>query len=232
MSEFRRNLLKMGGVRMNLPQWFKDHIVCWYSPKRQGATNESLSADPRLIDLSDKGMDLELVNFTFNGGMPFDGVLPDGSLSFTASDYGRTKVFGGLTSFTYIAKRQFATRELNIEQCLTAKSPQRENGFVGETYKKGSTNYVYVGKKGYEQRLLPNFNPDLSVSYMTPHMLNGIDISDKVGTFVDTDSRLLVGYIRENFDDRFFCGQLYDFFFFDTELTEEQINWVKNNLIE
>ena len=213
---------------MNLPQWFKEHIVCWYSPKRQGATNESLRADPRLIDLSGNGMDLELVNFSFSES---SGINAEGNLQFDNKAYGRTIRFKGLPSFTYIAKREFNAA---YNECLVAKSPKAYSGFVGETHQTNGERYVYVGTMGAEWLSESEMPSSLAVSYMTPHMLNGYDISDRVGTFVDTDSRLLVGLIREGGgnDFRHFGGTMHDFFFFDTELTQDQIDYVKNNLIE
>lgn len=79
MSDFRRNLLKMGGG--SCEAYVRKHLVCWYSPQMQGATNESLASDPRLLDLSGNGRDLQLKGFdwttssviTSSGGLQFDG---------------------------------------------------------------------------------------------------------------------------------------------------------------
>lgn len=42
-------------------------LVLWYDPRRQGATNETMDADPRLIDLSGNGHDAECRNFAWGG---------------------------------------------------------------------------------------------------------------------------------------------------------------------
>lgn len=42
-------------------------LVLWYDPRRQGATNETMAADPRLIDLSRNGHDAECRNFAWGG---------------------------------------------------------------------------------------------------------------------------------------------------------------------
>lgn len=42
-------------------------LVLWYDPRRQGATNESMAADPRLIDLSGNGHDATCYNFAWSG---------------------------------------------------------------------------------------------------------------------------------------------------------------------
>lgn len=44
-----------------------DAMVLWYDPKRQGATNESMKANPKLIDLSGNGHDATCYNFAWAG---------------------------------------------------------------------------------------------------------------------------------------------------------------------
>ena len=45
----------------------KDNMVLWYDLKRQGATNETMSANPKLIDLSGNGHDATCYNFAWSG---------------------------------------------------------------------------------------------------------------------------------------------------------------------
>lgn len=42
-------------------------LVLWYDPRRQGATNESMAADPHLKDLSGNGHDAVCANFAWAG---------------------------------------------------------------------------------------------------------------------------------------------------------------------
>lgn len=42
-------------------------LVLWYDPRRQGATNETMAADPRLVDLSGNGHDALCRNFAWAG---------------------------------------------------------------------------------------------------------------------------------------------------------------------
>ena len=54
----------------------KDNMVLWYDLKRQGATNETMAANPKLIDLSGNGHDATCYNFAWSGmsgigGFPF-----------------------------------------------------------------------------------------------------------------------------------------------------------------
>lgn len=41
----------------------KDSMVLWYDIKKQGATNETMKANPKLIDLSGNGHDATCYNF-------------------------------------------------------------------------------------------------------------------------------------------------------------------------
>lgn len=45
----------------------KDSMVLWYDIKRQGATNETMAANPKLIDLSGNGHDATCYNFAWSG---------------------------------------------------------------------------------------------------------------------------------------------------------------------
>lgn len=50
-----------------IPSAVRDSMVLWYDLKRQGATNESMSANPKLIDLSGNGHDATCYNFAWSG---------------------------------------------------------------------------------------------------------------------------------------------------------------------
>lgn len=51
----------------NGTSFLKDNIVLWYDLKRQGATNESMSQNPILKDLSEHGHDATCYNFAWSG---------------------------------------------------------------------------------------------------------------------------------------------------------------------
>lgn len=219
----RRHMMKVSGEK--LPAWFREHIICWYSPKRQRATNESLAADPRLIDLSGKGMDLELIGFKFT---KTSGVDTDKALVFSGGgEYGRTKSFSGLTSFTTIAERD--TLLDNPNGCLLAKSPigGSQFGFVSE--------YSYaVNAETRSDMIIGYSTTKITVtsgrktSVFTNSQYNRLPLS---GRYSDSDSRMTLGLVREG-DNRYYKGKIYNLFFFDMELTQDQIDYVVNNLID
>ena len=126
MSEFRRNLLKMGGgKRVNLPQWFREHIVCWYSPRRQGATNESLAADPRLRDLSGNGRHMTLTGFAWTEA---SGIDADGALVFGSYRQGDIAPNLALTDFTVIVDRNSPTTSATYSYLFLKKPSSFANG--------------------------------------------------------------------------------------------------------
>lgn len=219
----RRHLMKAAGKK--LPAWFKEHIVCWYSPKRQGCTNESLAADPTLADLSGNGMDLELVGFKYTEA---SGINTDGALRFNGDCYGKTVRFDSPASFTYIAKRQFVitNSEGNV---FCSQSSASWHGWTGEVANNNGTRECFLGGSSYID-IAPYFNSGLDVSWLTPTKYKGNTIIDAV-KYATNKAPLTIGTIRVNDSiDRKFRGVLYDFFYFDTELTEEQVEWVKENL--
>lgn len=58
---------KMDSAIMSIFKDLKSHMIGWYDVKRQGCTNESLTANPVLEDLSGNNHPLELRNFVFGG---------------------------------------------------------------------------------------------------------------------------------------------------------------------
>lgn len=54
-------------------------LVLWYDPRRQGATNESMAADPHLKDLSGNGHDATCRNFAWGGMSGIGGIQLTGT---------------------------------------------------------------------------------------------------------------------------------------------------------
>lgn len=51
----------------SIPYYIKNNMVLWYDIKRQGATNETMKANPILKDLSGNGHDATCYNFAWSG---------------------------------------------------------------------------------------------------------------------------------------------------------------------
>lgn len=97
-----------------MPQELKDSIVLWYDLERQGATNESMAANPTLKDLSGNGNDATCYNFGWSGmsgigGYNFNGFqeLPNRS-RYTKEGY----------KFNFTEKLSSANNFLNLINCV------------------------------------------------------------------------------------------------------------------
>jgi hypothetical protein len=62
-----------------IPSAVRNNMVLWYDIKRQGATNESMAANPKLIDLSGNGHDATCYNFAWSGMSGIGGYPADTS---------------------------------------------------------------------------------------------------------------------------------------------------------
>ena len=77
MSNFRRRLMMNRGEP--IPQWFKDSLVCWYDPSKQGLTNDKIEkGKPFLLkDFSKNHLDMTMHNFDGKGMSGMDGYAID-----------------------------------------------------------------------------------------------------------------------------------------------------------
>lgn len=72
------NVSSMGKKKANMEKSVMDAMVLWYDLKKQGATNESMQANPVLVDHSGNGHDANCQNFAWSG---MSGI---GGYNFTA----------------------------------------------------------------------------------------------------------------------------------------------------
>ena len=206
-----------------LPKWFGESIVCWYSPKLQGVTNENLATAPRLIDISGKGHDMTLYGFD----EVEDAVVRDTwgeSVFFDGSRYGHT-VLPALSDFTVIWKAFFT----------------RGNDYGGLAVKKNAfdiyrTIYQDGGKyctEVFGGRVIgTNPNYETEVRYLIPGNFNGEkDIIP--GTIIDTEGDLYLFKGRHAWLDTLQngYGRLYNFILFNRTLRDDEINWVKEYIM-
>lgn len=223
MSEYRCNLLKMGGSVM--PQWFREHIICWYDPVRQGATNESLKAEPRLIDLSGKGFDATLHNFGYtaqsgidaNGDLQFDGV----------NDYAVCNKDFVLADFTVMTQRSCENTSGSYP-CVAAKYISGRQTLAFESIAPDNNTRQSAWSFGRDNTI--NINKSFSVSYMTPTSYNGQRIYR--GSLTDsTTTKLCLGKAYPSQYNAAMKICLRAFLLFDGILTDAQIQWVRERVL-
>lgn len=235
----RRHLLM--GSRLSTEAYLREHLVCWFSPAKQGATNESLAVDPTLVDFSGKGNDLKLVGFAWDEN---NGIAADGGLNFHRehywhqSAYGITANLGPLNGYTYIIDRKM-TADTSCTAVISKYDPDAGIGFVGEaTSNQANTRRLYVRLNEVEFMQWSNATTEeivgkRGIAYMTPYFWNfgGGDIALN-GEYTDTYSPLIVGTSNRSDGDKYgFEGTIYEVLFFDVALTKRQIRYAINNLI-
>lgn len=221
MSE-RRHVM-MGVDESSLPDWFKEHIVCWYDPKRQGATNESLAENPVLVDLSGKGRDMTLVGF--QGQF----LATDGSLYFNGRRLAVCNEGFVLTDFTCIIDRSLYKQPTTTSVFSKWNRQEQTLPIIGIAHE-GNYPTVEVYNFGHRANNL-SINTSRTTDMLTPSSYNGTPIAR--GSDVDLESaKLVIGGSRIDVPDYYKeIMNLYSFLLFSKTLTAEQIQWVKDNLI-
>ena len=214
------------GVVDLMAQTIRSSMVVWYDIKRQGATNESMSQNPILKDLSGHGHDATCYNFawTENSGISSTS-YPNALVADGVDDYVRVYGIPILTDYTVIAKRKRLDADLAIRGALASKMDgvTNDGAFLFELIQAdtGIMQVVSFGKFNTIQRV------DTDISYMTKNSYNGTTIG--TGTLPDTEF-LNLFKVRNSTGG---CAQaaLYSFILFDRTLTDEEIEWVKKNLL-
>lgn len=212
-----------------MPSWFSNHIVCWYSPKRQGATNESIAADPRLIDLSGRKHDAILSGFDFDAA---NVITEDLAIKFDGADsIGNAAIGKALTDFTIIYKRE----SIYVPAWATSGSylAKKGNAFIIDLIR-------YTRTIAYPVFSEPANNNSSSESKSAGTYIRTLQ---QLASYVDgtlqyiTLNNPTIGTTPDTRDAELILGNtldvvLYDFLLFDQTLAEEQIQWVIDNLIE
>ena len=195
----------------------EDSIILHYDIAKQGATNDSMKSNPRLIDLSGHGYDAVLNNFAWNEDSGINTTTYPNSLMFDGvDDYGVTEnipTFMPKVGFTVIAKRKILDTG---KYCVAACSPGTDKGaFIFEINEMG----VYSFGKNTSLKL----DETNRITYMTSKTYNGITINK--GT--DNSKAPLVIGRRSKTDNRLLKGPIYIFMLFNRDLTTEEIEFVK-----
>ena len=196
----------------------RESLVLWYDPARQGATNENMAANPVLKDLTGNGHDATLYNFAWTemSGVNTDdngvNILFDGK-----DDYGKVErlpLFTAEPGYTILIKRKYYT---NYQ--LASKSK------IAST---GAFYFDSISVAASFNKITRVAIPTTLVIWQTAHKSNGEDIVP--GTAEDSDT-MWIGTIRDG-DARLCRMNLYSLLLFDRDLTNNEIEWVKKNMIE
>ena len=218
---------KAGGI----PAAIRQAMVLWYDIARQGCSNETMQENPVLRDLSGNGHDATCYNFGWTEGSGISTEEYPGALvSDGVDDYAYVEGLPILTKeegYTVIVKRRHLNFAQNNTYALVSKCsvPQGDDGaFMFEA--RSSPISVVIRSFGSRAEFSNSNLPD--ISWMTSQSYDGNPII--VGDASDYDKMVL---FRHNTTSDDFYGQfaLYSLLLFSRDLTAEEIEWVKTNLI-
>lgn len=188
----------------------KDHLVCWYSPKLQGLTKESVLADKVLSDLSGNEHHMMLYGFTSDE----ECIGSDGSLMFDEVDDKAmcdNYIFG--SDFSIICDRKYTAYTNNDRRLFADRNGtivlERGNGYVSSYGKQ-----TPIASKIYD-----------GVVTFTPESYNEQTIERGVSTSIHKEL-----YIMRSIGEYVGSVIFRSFILFDLTLTANQITEVKQIL--
>lgn len=208
-----------------MPGWFREHVICWYDPRKQRCTNEGMAANPVLRDLSGKGYDATCYNF---GWTADSGIDADGCLQFDGvNDYAVCSKDFVLTDFTIIMQRSCSNISSRYP-CVAAKYLSGRQTLAFESL--APVGSISMSVWGFGKENSVGINRSLSVSYMTPTSYNGQRIY-RGSTPDNTDTKLCIGKAYPSQQNAAMKIKLVSLLLLDCTLSVEQIEWVKERLI-
>lgn len=200
-----------------------DSMVLWYDLKRQGATNESMAANPVLEDLSGNGRHATCYNFAWT---------EDSGIS--TMNYPNALVFDGVDDKCNSQSFQMDNFAVFLDLDFISNEQDHSSGIY-----KSNNFYVYYRKNNILNIYLNNNNN-------TPSILQRNDMFylDSQGLVVFKDWTTY-NILAENYEgyagtslhfnganDNYIQFAFRRMLLFNRVLTFEEIEWVKNNLIE
>ena len=205
---------------------FMDTLVCEYNPIKQGCTNQNMSVDNTLRDLSGNGYHMDCYNFAWNAQ---SGIYNDGSLILDGvDDYLKVTGLPIMDDFTVMVQSYDYVSNPSV---LASKAyPTAEDGafILRNVDTAGRGSLRSFGNNNWVTYIQETIN--VIVMTKTEYYKdfdNDVHFSITPGTGVDSDI-LWIGKIRDN-NSVFGKIRLYSFLMFNRTLTKEEMDWVRNN---
>lgn len=214
-----------------MPPAIRSSLVCWYSPKRQGCTNENMAQTPVLRDLSGRGLHMTCHNFAWTTQ---SGIAEDGSLIFDGVDdvcdiYSDVIVPHLASDFTVVIRYMTFVSPGRFTVFSNAPAPF-QGAFIfdlDEDNIRDAQVYIY-GSRNFVQETPAN---EWVTKYLTPRDYNGQETLTR--SDAKSTSMLALGAIRrDDQSNRFLNGLVSSCLVFNRTLTPEEIEWVKLNMID
>lgn len=225
MSRFRDLLIAHKSYwPTSTPAAIKLACVLWYDLKRQGATNENMAINPILKDLSGNGHNATCYNFAWTEESGISTTdYPGALVSDGVDDYCVVEGLPILTperGYTLITKRNNLSKRGALFSNRVQDSVGGAFAFEIGAYRTDSFGTPNEGTINITESL---------ISYQTKSMYNGAKISYGTSNGVD---KLLLFRLNPVLMNYMNSSAVYSLLLFDRDLTEEEIEWVKNNLIK
>lgn len=220
-----------GRDALRIPPAILSALVCWYSPRRQGCTNEGMRANPVLRDLSGNGLDMECLNFAWNEA---SGVDSDGNLSYDGiDDFSVARGIPALSDFSVISSidmRGDRHKFVLLSTLTDLTSREFEGNCVVET----ATCDAQVISYGQGTRPVPavrNRNGK-AIIHTTPTYATQGDTKSEYprGTLAPAPSTLLFALVPGW--NVYAKSILHSFILFNRTLSDSEADWVIRNITD
>lgn len=206
--------LKENGI----PIAIKNSMILWYDIQRQGATNENMAINPILKDLSGNGHDATCYNFAWTEESGISTTdYPGALVSDGVDDYVVCNGVPILDDFTIYISREY------INGGSVSLVTKYLNTFTHGAFQLERAQIAFYSFGNYNAIKVPSGN----TIYATPTSYNGVAVER--GDGVDSNRFSLFSL---NGTSGGVSAALYRLILFNRTLTDEEIKWVKNNLIE
>lgn len=238
MSTFRRRLMMTAAKSAHTyfpadtPDSIRNSCILWYDIERQGCTNENMAENPILKDLSGNGYDARCYNFgwTEESGISTTN-YPNALVSDGVDDYCLAEGLPLLTrekGYTVVARRKWLTEDFSVDslmnKCLLSDIPSGgqplSGAFAVELNLSNGCN-----SQSFGARKVVSISED-DIIYQTSTSYCGQTIPISSGG----NGNEILNLFR--FGDGYKANvALYSLLLFNRDLTEDEINWVKTNLM-
>lgn len=220
------------------PEAIRRSAVLWYDIAKQGATNETMAANPVLKDLSGNGHDATCYNFGWTEGSGISTTdYPGALVSDGVDDYAYVDglpILNKEDGFTVIARRKWIGDPYSKSQGFVSKG-SKVGWADGAFYFEGADlegvilfNRVFdIAGKGVN--IISNFTQE-DITYLTSKKYNDSEIK-YIGDGIDTDE-LVIFRLCTTENSNYSSIALYSLLLFNRDLTDEEIEWVKANIID
>lgn len=216
VSRLNASLLNASGIgamgckgKATMEDKIMDSMVLWYDLAKQGATNESMAADPRLIDHSGNGHHATCYNFAWT---------EDSGISTV--NYPHALVSDGVDDYVMSLWSGFPIKSFILKNNYIKGDAEKGWGYIVSYHNEEGRRFYLAGL---------NDSEPTSSGIVT-------DIGDDTFYYrlredLDESSTNELYLFSEKGGGQLSKNAFYVFIAFDRDLTTEEIEWVKTNLI-